>query len=99
MGVSIGIPGWYKGARELRLAPTRQMLHMSSDEYDVLYNKMLLKLDPKAMYEELVENAVLLCWERPYIGVHGMAVHLAGHPRRADRRELVDDQVARFGDG
>jgi uncharacterized protein (DUF488 family) len=38
---------------------------ISIDEYIEVYKKQVLdKLDPRQVYEELGENAVLLCWEK-----------------------------------
>jgi hypothetical protein len=34
VAISVGIPVWYRGRRELRLAPTRAMLQMTSEEFE-----------------------------------------------------------------
>jgi hypothetical protein len=65
VAIAIGVPAWYKGERDLRLAPTRAMLKMTSTEYDKLFAKILDKVDPKQIADELGDNAVLLCWEKP----------------------------------
>lgn len=70
VAISIGIPGWYRRDRELRLAPTRAMLKMSNDQYDPRYDRQLRSLNPRELYESLGENAVLLCWEAPGIDCH-----------------------------
>jgi hypothetical protein len=70
VAVSIGIPGWYKKERELRLAPTRKMLAMSQagdqDYYDVRYIKILESLDPEEIFESLTlagtRQVAMLCW-------------------------------------
>jgi hypothetical protein len=70
VAVSIGIPKWYTGRRELRLAPTRAMLKMPAAEYDRLFAERLASLDPADVAQDLGANAVLLCWEKP-----GQACH------------------------
>jgi len=66
VGISIGIPGWYKKEREVRLAPTRAMLKMDLDEYDPLYLKILGRLDPQRIYDSLTHRGTravaMLCW-------------------------------------
>ena len=46
------------------LAPTRQMLKMGEAEYRAAYQEILDRLDPRKVYQELGEDAVLLCWVR-----------------------------------
>src|SRR5262245_66014916 len=65
VGISIGVPPWFKGRRELRLAPTRAMLKLKRAEYDVEFAAILARLDPRELYDALGENAVLLCFEGP----------------------------------
>lgn len=65
VAISVGIPVWYKGRRELRLAPTRKMLTMPAAKYDPLFAAILAKLDPAQLAHDLGDNAVLLCWEKP----------------------------------
>lgn len=55
----------FKGASELRLAPTREMLKMPIEQYNVLFEQILLGLDAAELYASLGDSAVLLCWERP----------------------------------
>lgn len=63
-------PYWYKGKVELDLAPTAEMLAMSLDDYNVLFDQILAKLDPREMFDRLGDNAVLLCWESPNVSCH-----------------------------
>lgn len=70
VAISIGIPRWYKGDRELRLAPTRESLPWHRGLFDPFYNSLLAELDPEALYAELGDNAVVLCWESPNIWCH-----------------------------
>lgn len=69
VSISCGKPRWikggYTGQREDRLAPTREMLKMSGDDYSREYAAILRRLDPHEIYRTLGKNAVLLCWERP----------------------------------
>jgi len=56
---------WWKGKRTyLSLAPTKEMLKMSEGDYNKEYAKILSALDPKSVYSDLGEDAVLLCWEK-----------------------------------
>src|SRR5580658_8213430 len=62
-----GVPSWYRGNRYLALAPSRTMLANLQD-FDVEYDKILAKLNPRKVYKELLalcngEEPVLLCWE------------------------------------
>jgi len=70
VAISIGIPRWYKGARELRLAPTRESLPWPRPKFDPFYDSILARLDPAALYAALGDNAVLLCWESANIWCH-----------------------------
>jgi len=65
VAISVGIPKWFKGRRELRLAPTWAMLKMSSEDYDRHFATILAGLDPAQLAHDLGDRAVLLCWERP----------------------------------
>ena len=68
-------PVWYKGKEYKKLAPKywffkeykdpSSQFYMDEDYYIQNYQKEVLdKLDAKKVYEELGENAVLLCWEK-----------------------------------
>lgn len=48
------------------LAPTSDMLKIeNAAEYESVYRERILaKLDPKKVYSDLGENAVLLCYEK-----------------------------------
>ena len=65
VSISVGKPRWWKGRHEPRLCPTWAMLKMSPAKYDRHFKKILDQLDPQAIFEELGDNAVLLCWEKP----------------------------------
>src|SRR5260370_27573580 len=67
VAISRGVPKWFKGRRMLQLAPTWAMLKMTAEEYNVRFEAILSELDPKQVYTELGDKAVLLCWEKPNI--------------------------------
>jgi len=78
-GVSIAYshPLWWSGRVYPALAPPHYLLSkykaskISKEEYTKQYReKVLSKLNPKEVYEELGENAVLLCWEPPSAFCH-----------------------------
>lgn len=65
-------PEWFKGREYKKLAPKYDWWkkwhdeNLSEEWYTEKYYKTVLdKLDAKQVYEELGENAVLLCWEKP----------------------------------
>lgn len=64
VAISIGLPKWYTGPREIRLAPMWQMLKMPREDYDRLFWQHLNKLNAVEIYHSLGENAVLLCYEK-----------------------------------
>ena len=70
VAISIGIPCWYRGHRELRLAPSRHTLAWPRERFAPYYNSILAQLDPEAFYATLGDNVVLLCWESPNIWCH-----------------------------
>jgi hypothetical protein len=57
---------FWSGERYLPLAPTPDMLKIeNSAEYEKIYRERILgKLDPQKVYDDLGENAVLLCFEK-----------------------------------
>jgi hypothetical protein len=70
VAISRGVPGWYTGRRDLRLAPARAMLRAPAAEFDSYFNDLLLQLDPLEIYDALGHGSVLLCWEKPGEGCH-----------------------------
>jgi hypothetical protein len=62
-------PKWYKGKEYKKLAPKRWFYDIYKQTGDIefykkhYYEEILSKLDARQVYEELGENAVLLCWE------------------------------------
>lgn len=63
-------PTWYNGREYKKLAPEARLLKKYKQDSDRVfyieyYQKSILdRLDPKQVYEELGENAILLCWEK-----------------------------------
>jgi hypothetical protein len=65
VSIALWAPRWYRGRRYPALAPRREMLKMDEASYRVEYQKILDSLDPRKVFEDLGEDAILLCWERP----------------------------------
>jgi hypothetical protein len=65
VSIALRAPNWYRGRRYSALAPRREMLKMDEATYRVEYQKILDKLDPQKVLDDLGEDAVLLCWEAP----------------------------------
>ena len=70
VGIARGTPRGYRGRSVKSLAPTWKMLKLPREEYDQQFDEILAQLDPVEIAEELGENAVLLCWERPHTWCH-----------------------------
>jgi hypothetical protein len=63
-----GAPASYRNYRQL--APTRDMLHMDRETYELAYAQILAGLDPAKVWADLHELAagtepVMMCYERP----------------------------------
>jgi hypothetical protein len=64
-------PSWYTGKTYLKLAPSFQLLtkyykDRDSDYYTKIFkSEVLAKLDPQTVFNDLGDNAVLLCYESP----------------------------------
>jgi hypothetical protein len=56
---------YFDGETYLALAPTPEMIKIEDEEEykKQYYEKVLSKLDPQKVYEDLGDNAVLLCYE------------------------------------
>jgi hypothetical protein len=70
VSIARGSPRGFTGKKELRLAPSWGMLKLTKPEYDAAFAEILAKLDPAEIYQTLGENAVLLCWEKPWDACH-----------------------------
>lgn len=65
ISIARGNPTWFNGQCYMALAPTWEMIkRMTWSQYNQSYNNILSRLDPKKVFEELGDNAVLLCWEK-----------------------------------
>jgi hypothetical protein len=59
-------PRNWRGRRYYDLAPKASMLKgLEPEAFDELYQGILDRLDPRKVYEELGDDAVLLCYEPP----------------------------------
>ena len=65
VSISTGNPEWFQGRRYPALAPRWNMLKMDEATYREEYRKILDKLDPQKVFDDLGEDAILLCWEKP----------------------------------
>ncbi len=71
VSIAAKAPFWYKGREYKKLAPKygffkKYKLDGDEEYYTKQYYKEVLdKLDPQKVYEELGEDAILLCWEKP----------------------------------
>ena len=76
VAISRGIPKWFKGRRYLPLAPSWALINKTDPQtFTTLYHEQVLSLlDPKTVLQELGQNPVLLCWEKPGEFCHRMVV-------------------------
>jgi len=67
VAISQGMPKWYKGREYKALAPSWELVMIKdTEEYTRRYrNEVLNRLDPKKVYKDLGDDAILLCWEKP----------------------------------
>jgi uncharacterized protein (DUF488 family) len=65
VSIALFAPWAYRGRRYPALAPRREMLKLDKAAYRVAYQKILDHLDPRKVFSELGEDAILLCWEAP----------------------------------
>ena len=56
---------FWKGEEFKKLAPPAEIIKIEDEELytNIYYEQVLSKLNPKQVYDELGENAVLLCYE------------------------------------
>ena len=70
VSIALSKPKWYQCREYKKLAPTWDLLNKYKKDKDEVYyiehyyRDILNKLDPKQVYKELGEDAVLLCWEK-----------------------------------
>lgn len=67
VGISVGLPKGYRGRTYQKLAPTRQMLKIQSEEtYTEMFTTHILsRLNPEQVAQELGDGSIMLCWEKP----------------------------------
>lgn len=72
VAISVFTPSWYKGRKFERLAPPWELVNkyknnkISSKKYkEMYYSAVLNKLNPSDVYDELGEDAILICYEAP----------------------------------
>jgi hypothetical protein len=65
VSIAIFAPWACQGRRYPALAPRREMLKLDEANYRVEYQKILDNLDPRKVFEDLGQDAILLCWEAP----------------------------------
>ena len=69
VSIAAKAPSWYKGREYKKLAPKYWFFKKYKEDGDEdfyikhYYKEVLNELDPKEIYEELGEDAVILCWE------------------------------------
>lgn len=68
IAIAVSPPGWYKGYRYRRFAPTVNMLKMDLRRYDIEFQRLLAILSPREVYRDLERMAegkpiALLCFE------------------------------------
>lgn len=75
IGISLGVPNFFKGHKMMYLAPTRAMLNslIPQEEYTKMYREQILsKVSLDTLREDLSiitrgqnVDVALLCWEKP----------------------------------
>ena len=65
VSIALWSPRGWGGRRYKALAPRRKMMTMDEASYREAYQKILDGLDPQEVFEDLREDAILLCWEAP----------------------------------
>ncbi|MFQ5731914.1 MAG: hypothetical protein ACE5KM_08160 [Planctomycetaceae bacterium] len=70
VSIARGAPRGFQGKSFKALAPTWAMLKLPREEYDEQFDAILAELDAQEVYDELGDDAVLLCWEPPGIWCH-----------------------------
>ena len=71
VSVAAKCPAFYKGREYKKLAPKYWFFKKYKEDGDEesytksYYKEVLNKLNPREVYEELGEDAVILCWEAP----------------------------------
>jgi hypothetical protein len=71
VSIARSTPGFYKGPRYEKLAPSWELIRaykdemLSEDVYEAVYrSEVLSKLTPDIIRADLLDGTILLCWER-----------------------------------
>lgn len=68
LAISQGVPSFYEGAKDVRLAPPWHMVRNAKDyepeEWRNIYFQQLDRFDPEEI-AMIVNEKILLCWEKP----------------------------------
>ena len=76
VSIALSKPDFYQGREYRKLAPPAWLLnqyhtnHNEADYVRIYKEEVLDKLDPQEIFDELGEDAVLLCWEKTNIFCH-----------------------------
>lgn len=65
VSIALWPPRGWCGRRYKALAPRGKMMTLDEASYREAYQKILDGLDPQEVFEDLGEDAILLCWEAP----------------------------------
>lgn len=67
ISIAKSAPKWYSGRHYPALAPGWAIIKIKNpSEYEYRYRREILdRLNPQRVFDELGENAILLCWEKP----------------------------------
>ena len=65
VSIALKSPEWFQGRHYPALAPREDMLHLGEEDYRLEYRAILDGLNPRRVYEDLGDDAILLCWEPP----------------------------------
>ena len=70
VSIAAKCPDWYKGREYKKLAPKYWFFKKFKEDGDEefytkqFYKEVLDLLDPKKVFDDLGENAIMLCWEK-----------------------------------
>ena len=101
VAISIRPPHWYKGKSYLALVPTWDIVlgiknkTITQDEYTEAYNKILSKLNPHTVANELGDGAIMLCYESPNDFCHRHIVSEWMRKAGLDVEELLPEDPKR----
>jgi uncharacterized protein (DUF488 family) len=65
IAISRGVPRGWKGQRYMALAPPWDLVKIEDEQVfrERYHKEVLSKLEPRTVFNELGEDAILLCWE------------------------------------